>query len=334
MRLRFACVIVFFGVLAGCGGGGGGNITPPRSSPAPSPTASPSPTPTPTPTPTPAYAVTGTAAELISAAPIAGALVTIGAQAASSCTGWDQCGIPVSPAYTATTASDGSFSIGNVPNGTYFVTVAVDANPAQTQTYAILHRTITVDSAPLALGTVKLAKLSSDESAWLVQLNEDRATQALPATKAVVVDEYAEELSRQWAADVSNGTIQFGGPGLGSYLTQYTAEPGAVYSGAGANYFANATAADWRGAESDWWSAKSSCPGGDWRTCVSNTSTLTYISLAEDNAVWVGVAESMTVIPSGQPQAGTYPYDAIVIDYGTTARTASISTQRVAGRVH
>lgn len=305
--------IALFAILAACsggsGGGGGSNngssggsgggVIPPTT-----------------------FSISGTVAEFTSGAPIAGATVTIGSLPSSStCAGWTGCGSPLSPVATPTTDANGSFSANLASTGSYMLTIGKDANPTSAQTYAILHRSISV-SANLNLGTLKIAKLSSDETAWIARLNSDRATIAIPATGAVVVDEYAEEQARQWAIDVDAGTTPFTDAGFAPYQAAYGAKPGSIGSAGGAL----AVSDTWQDAETAWFAEKANCPGGDWRTCTFASNTGHYINLAQDSVVWAGLGEDLT----GHYQGGTFRgFDVMTVYEGSTARTASIAHRAI-----
>jgi hypothetical protein len=162
-------------LLAACGGGGGG------SNPGIVPTSQ-----TASPTPTP-QTVSGTLVDYSSSAPLAGFIVTVGtAPSVSSClaaqTASSQpCGVPASPLQTVTTAADGTFSVTVPSAGNYMLQIAKDT------AHATLHRIVGV---------------SSDEQAWLTDVNSQRATVSVPTSFAnLVVDEYAEEQTR---ADVAS----------------------------------------------------------------------------------------------------------------------------------
>jgi hypothetical protein len=176
-------------LLAACGGGGGG------SDPGIVPTSQ-----TASPTPTP-QTVSGTLVDYSSSAPLAGFTVTVGtAPSVSSClaaqTASSQpCGVPASPLPTVTTAADGTFSVTVPSAGNYMLQIAKDT------AHATLHRIVGVNGAT-AIGSVKITALSSDEQAWLTDVNSQRATVSVPTSFAnLVVDEYAEEQTR---ADVAS----------------------------------------------------------------------------------------------------------------------------------
>lgn len=317
----FALAIIS-ATLSACGGAGGG--TPPvTTSPAPGSSASASTSPSPSPSPAPTSAsVSGTLTDYVTNAPIANAVVTIGGTPPPTCTGWSGCGSPASPTVTATTSASGAFNFAKVANGTYFLTIASAAdatlNPASgTQAYTILHRFLTVSGTTVALGTVNISKLTSDESAWVAQENSDRATVAYPATGGIVADEYAEEQARKWPGDVVDGTTQYSDSAYGPYQTAYSNSSGAIGSVGGALDLSST----WSQAMTDWYAEKANCPNGDWRTCTFADNTGHYINLAQDSLVWVGVGESTSAFTSGT-YSGMYAFDVMTVYNGQTARTA------------
>jgi len=260
----------------------------------------------------------GTLTELASGAPIAGATVTVGAQTPSaSCDGWAQCGTPIAPVASATTAPNGTFTLPPLLDGDYFVTIAVDANPLVSQSYAILHRTVAVVDGMLVLGTVHLARLSSDESGWLHDLNERRSAVSFPATGSVVIDEYAQEQARRWSADVDAGKTVYTDAGYAPYQQAYANDPGSIGSAAGA-LDGNTT---WQHAEGAWFAEKANCPGGNWTTCTYADNTGHYINLSQNDDVWAGVGEGSAAAPSSSGIGGFFPYDVMVVLYGQTERS-------------
>ena len=267
---------------------------------------------------TAAAGTSGTLTELVSGAPIAGATVTVGAQpSGASCNGWTECGAPILPLASATTAHNGTFTMPPLLDGEYFVTIAVDPNPVVMQTHAILHRTVTVVDGMLVLGAVHLARLSSDETAWVRDLNDRRSAVAFPATGAVVIDEYAEEQARQWSADVDAGKTAYTDAGYGPYQQAYANDPGAIGSAAGA-LDGNTT---WQHAEAAWFAEKANCPGGNWTTCAYADNTGHYINLSQNDDVWAGVGEAAAPAPAASGIGGFHPYDVMVILYGQTERS-------------
>jgi hypothetical protein len=291
--------------FAACGGGGGGGS---NGSVAPGGTASvggvvpgtgggSTPTPSPSPVATPTMlAVSGTAQEYASGAALAGFTVTIGAVPnAATCLNAESatampCGVPASPQPTITTAPTGAFSVAVPAAGTYMLTIGKDA------TYATLHRTIAVAAGtPLALGTLKVAALTADEQAWLIDVNAQRATVSVPTSFAnLVVDEYAEEQARAEVAAIVSGAQPYGDATEGVYAQNYAQSPGSMYAAATVSDLVGA-ASSYLQADNAWVSEeKPNCPNGNWMTCSVAANTGHYINVSNTQDVWVGLAESAT----------------------------------------
>jgi hypothetical protein len=212
----------------------------------------------------------------------------------------------VAPTLTATTDSNGAFTVSNLVNGTYMLTISKDAAATTAQTYAILHRTVTIASANVVLGSIKIVKLSADESAWLARLNSDRATVSVPSTAPIVIDEYAQELARQWAIDVDAGTTPYTDAGFAPYEAAYSAKPGAMYPVTHVGDL-NDT---WQHAESTFYSEKANCPSGNWSTCPQGGTTQHYINLSNVNDIWVGLGEDLAGVYQGGP---FHAFDGIIV---------------------
>jgi len=160
-------------------------------------------------------------------------------------------------------------------------------------TYATLHRTLAVSGAS-SIGTAKITALSADEQAWLVDVNNQRATVSAPVSFAnLVVDEYAEEQARQWALDTLNGKTVYGDAGYAPYQAAYGSAPGQLYGAAGV---LNANFAGQSGAyvssDNSWMNEKANCPGGNWQTCAFSGTTGHYINMSNTNTVWIGLGEA------------------------------------------
>jgi len=306
---RFLIVGAILAVVAtGCGGGGGTGGGPLPSS---APTAAPPPPPPPGPT----SSITGTAVDYSSAAPLGGFTVTVGAiPSAATCNSaqtqsLNVCGAPATPVQTVKTASNGSFSITGLGNATYMVTIGKD------RTYATLHCSVTISGAT-ALGTVKIAALSSDEQAWVADINNERTTVSSPTSFGnLAVDEYAEEQARAWAAGVANGSDVYGDPGMKPFQAAYAASPGALY-GAGWNIDLVGSAGAYLQADANWMAEKANCPNGNWQTCPYSTSaplTDHYVNLSNTDTVWAGVGESASSF-NDPPYGQEWAYDIIFVD--------------------
>ncbi len=292
-----------FSIVA-CGGGGGGSTSGGSSSlPTTVSTVTPTPTPTPTaaPPPTAPQNVSGTANEYVSGAALNGFTVTIGAVPnGSTCSSLqtataNPCGAPASPQPTVTTSASGTFSVAVPAPGTYMLTIGKD------NTYATLHRTVTVGNAALALGIVKVAALSADEQAWLVDVNNQRATVSFPASYAnLSVDEYAEEQARQWARDAASGKTPYGDGGYSLYQAGYGASAGSMYGAAGVldEVLSSALPPVFVVADTAWMGEKANCPSGNWQLCIFANNTGHYINISNTNTVWIGLGEFPTLSPS------------------------------------
>jgi hypothetical protein len=194
-------------------------------------------------------------------------------------------------------------------------------------TFATLHRT--VSSASPALGTVKIAALSTDEQGWLVDINAVRALISVPTSYAnLVVDEFAEEQARTESNAVAAGTAPFGDVTEAQYLGFYAAMPNLVYSQAGSvqavqhdplgfpvTYGSGAitvtqpaTAPGYQGADAAWMYGEiQNCPSNNWKTCTFSAINGHYINLANTLDVWAGLGESTSniVVPPGSPPGTT-----------------------------
>ena len=272
--------------FAACGGGGGGSSTGGGGSVVPA-------TPTPTPTPVP-NVISGTAIDFTSGAALAGFTVTVGTlPTAAMCNAAQTatimpCGFPVAPVPTVTTSATGAFSVTVATTGTYMLTIAKDS------TYATLHRSVTASAGTTTLGSLKITALSADEQAWLTNVNNQRATVSIPVSFGnLVVDEFAEEQARQWAADELAGRIQFSDASYSAYQTAYGANSGALYSAAGVlalNLLGQMSA--YVSVDSGWMAERANCPNANWQTCAASETTGHYINMSNTNTVWVGLGEA------------------------------------------
>jgi hypothetical protein len=196
------------------------------------------------------------------------------------------CGVPASPLPTVTTSSTGAFSVAVPTTGTYMLTIAKDA------TYATLHRTVAAAAGATSVGTVKITALSTDEQAWLTDVNNQRATVSVPVSFAnLIIDEYAEEQARQWATDVAAGKTAYGDAGYAPYQAAYAASAGAIYGAAG-DLAEQPTASAYLSPDAQWFGEKSNCPSGNWQTCTFAGNTGHYINASNTQNVWIGLGES------------------------------------------
>jgi hypothetical protein len=285
--------------VAACGGGGGGGTSGGGSGIVPA-------TPTPTPTPVP-NTISGTAVDFTSGVALVGFTVTVGsAPTATTCAATQTassmpCGVPASPLPTVTTSSTGAFSVAVPTTGTYMLTIAKDA------TYATLHRTVPAAAGATSVGTVKITALSADEQAWLVDVNNQRATVSAPVSFAnLVVDEYAEEQARQYASDVASGKAVYSDAAYAPYQAGYSASAGELYSVGGVEAEQPAASA-YLAADGQWMGEKSNCASGNWQTCTFSATTGHYINLSNTQDVWVGLGESsVSFVVTGFPNQWLY----------------------------
>ena len=244
-------------------------------------------------TPTP-NTISGTAVDFTAGTALVGFTVTVGslptattcnaAQTASSM----PCGVPASPLPPVTTSATGAFSVTVPTTGTYMLTIAKDG------TYATLHRNVAALAGATALGTLKITALSSDEQAWIVDVNHQRATVSSPASFGnLVVDEYAEEQARAEAAAIVSGAAPYGDATEAVYAANYSATVGAMYSVATVADLVPA-ASGYVQADANWMAEKSNCPTGNWQTCAVAENTGHYINLSNTDSVWAGLGESTT----------------------------------------
>jgi len=281
---------------------------------------------TPTPTTTPAT-ISGTAVDYTAGTPLVGFTVTVGSlpnattcNAAQTATSMP-CGVPTSPLPTVTTSATGAFSLTVTSMGTYMLTIAKDG------TYATLHRSVTALAGATALGTLRVTALSTDEQAWLVGVNNQRATVSSPASFGnLVADEYAEEQARQWAIDTVNGKTVFGDAGYAPYQAAYGADAGALYSAGGVlNLNLLGQAGAYVSADNSWMAEKANCPGGNWQTCPFSEITGHYINISNTNTVWIGLGEDVNLAVN----PNSY-YDLMLIE--NTASSGPASRERVLAR--
>jgi hypothetical protein len=287
-------------MVVGCGGGGGSSIAPGAGSS--NATSTPAP-----------VTISGIATDYSSGDPLAGFTVTVGqlptnttCLAAQSATSMP-CGAPASPLASVATASTGAFSVSVPTTGTYMLTIGKDA------TYATLHRAVAVTSASVSIGTAKVTALTSDEQAWLVDVNNQRVTVSSPTSFGnLVVDEYAEEQARQWAADTLSGKTVYGDAGYAPYQAAYGAAPGSLYSAAGALAAnTNTVLGQYIFADDAWMGEKANCPNGNWQTCTFAANTGHYINISNTNTVWIGLGEAAN--PMGDTTFNSY-YDLMLIE--------------------
>lgn len=274
----------------------------------------------PTPTSTPVYKVSGTIRELSSRAALAGATIRIGGQPPSSCIGWLGCGNPQEPSISATSAPDGSFAISGLAPNTYFMEVSLDPNQITGQTYAVLHQLVAVPFADLMIGEVSVSKLSTDESAWILKLNSERGTISFPATKPIVIDEFAQVQARAEAEAVASGAFPYGDATESIFVKRYAATSGVVNQGIAGGVAALTDT--YSHAEDAYFAEKKNCPNGNWQTCTFAANTGHYLNLSTDTMFAVGLGESSMPMSVGAPCPGLYAFAGITAGFGSPARMA------------
>ena len=290
--------VAIVAALPACGGGGGGAAAVPTapngSGGPPSPQSS---------------SVTGSVVDFSSGTALAGFTVTLGTLPnPATCNGaqtasLNVCGTPASTVATATTSSNGSFAF-TAPTGSYMLVIGNG-----TETYATLHRALAVSSGANAVGTVRLTALTSDQQAWLADVNNQRATVSFPTSfPNLFVDEYAQEQANAWAPSAAAGTTAYTDAAYAPYQSAYSASPGAMYDAAGTlaqivSYY-NVTPG-YAQSDQGWMAEKANCPSGNWQTCTFSETTGHYVNISNTDTVWIGLGESVT---SAAAVSGAAPY--------------------------
>ena len=277
-------------------GGGGGSGTP-----APGSSSSPAPGTTPTPVPTGYYA-TGYVHDFDSGAAIAGAEVVIEPQVVAGSTP------PPNPTASATTAADGSFTVTSLLPGSNYLEVFENG-------YATLHEKFNITSFDSPVGTVTITRLSSDQLAWLQQINAHRAQYS---ASPVVFDEILTEGARHWSGYMaSNGWYQTSCPSSDpscQSAVAYEQSHGGTYTSTGSNIYSQPPPSTWQNAEAAFMAQAGNCPPpANFSTCGAQPSTQLFLNVVNPQFIWVGLGIS----PGGH---GTNPgtladyYDA---EFGT-----------------
>ncbi|MGZ3527858.1 MAG: CAP domain-containing protein [Vulcanimicrobiaceae bacterium] len=287
--------------------GGGGSGTP-----APGSSSSPAPGTTPTPIPT-GYFATGYVHDFDSGAAIAGAKVVIEPQVVPGSTP------PPNATASATTAADGSFTVTSLLPGSNYLEVFENG-------YATLHEKFNITSFDSPVGTVNLTRLTSDQLAWLAQVNTDRAHyNASP----LVFDEILEEGARHWAGYMSaNGWYQTHCPPSDpscQNAVAYEQTHGGTYTSTGSNIDAKQPPSTWQNAEADFMAQANNCPPPvNPSTCPTTTTTQQFLNLVNNGFIWIGLA----IAPNGHgTTTGTFAdyYDA---EFGTPYQGSQTQSAR------
>jgi Cysteine-rich secretory protein family len=190
MKKRFSAAVLVL-ALSACGGGGGGTVPTGGGGGA-----------TPSPTPTATSGVTTASGHLVdytTGAPIAGAVIIAGSTLVIGAT--PPPALPTGDAQT-TTAADGSFTVA-VPLGSANIMVFASG-------YIALHAPEVYVSGPNTLGSFRVSKPTSDDTAWLAAINQDRAAYNAPP---VIMDERLTEAARLWVTyEAANGRYEDADP--------------------------------------------------------------------------------------------------------------------------
>jgi hypothetical protein len=248
----------------------------------------------------------GTVYDSMSSNGLANATLTLGQIPDSlTCNASQSCGKPAGKLYKVTTNSKGAFAFPTIPAGPYMLVISKNA------AYANLHAMVNLRSGHYRTG-LRLLALSSDETKWLAQVNQQRVTIPSPKSFSIAVDQYAEIEARAWAADVARGKTQYSDSGYGPYQTAYTKSAGSLYGASGVLDLQYGTS-QYSGADQAWMGEKANCPHGDWQTCPFAGNTGHYINLSNTQDVWVGVGETTGVESGAMAWPGYSPYDIMTV---------------------
>jgi hypothetical protein len=258
--------------LAACGGGGGGGPLPPSGCGSACPTSTPTATPTPTPTPsaTPSSVIAGKVVDYNTNAPIAGAHVLV----------VDLANIAVAaqpPAVvTVTTQADGSFttpafSTANLrvvyQSGTPYNVGVVVVGPSGSS-YAMLHTWYSLSAGTTTLkNPLTLVQPTSQEQAWLTQVNADRSANG---ASPVILDSLSILAARWKVADM-----------IAKNYCDHTPDPTIDYYDSiggiiGTNENLDCGDVTWQNAESTFMAEKATNGGH-------------YLNIVNPNNVWIGL---------------------------------------------
>ncbi|HEV8022847.1 MAG TPA: carboxypeptidase regulatory-like domain-containing protein, partial [Candidatus Lustribacter sp.] len=252
--------------LCACGGGGSAPATPPAPA---APSAS-----------TPAD-VTGNVVDDVTGQPITGATVYISEAAAIA-------------GPSATTAGDGSFDVKNVAPSSWTVNFAyagagypvfADAqwvNVFPADGHAAFHALRSIaPSGTTRLGTLTLALPSATDTAWLAQINADRATGTPPVNAPLIFDSITLQTARYWAQQMLLGGFFAhtcpAAPTTCVAFSLYETQNGSPPSSQ--NIYEQTTGGAWQSAEAAFIAEAANCPGGDWQTCTFGETTGHYINI-------------------------------------------------------
>ncbi len=318
--LRLGVTLLAF-ALAACSGGGSvvGN-------PGPTPTPGPASSPTPAGSATPSTSgnVTGAVYDLSSynpsltggggvgwsvlpngspapgVNPVPGAIVVIGGTLITGATAPPS--MPGDDAM-AVTNSGGAFALNTSATGAQFIMVFPGAGDKVHA--AAIHRTTSLVAGKNALPTQLMAAVTSDEAAWLTQVNADRAANG---SAPLVFDEALLESGRYWANFMATtGYFNHCIPASSCGGPSATPPPGAApqdatpatrdayfnayFGGWGENIAAGFPT--WAAAESAFMAEKANCPGDTATGCPFTESTGHFLNIVDPSYLWAGLGEGL-----------------------------------------
>jgi len=232
--------------------------------------------------------------------PVAGAVVIVGSTLVSGPTA-----PPVAPSGDVATTTDASGRFGLSTSATGKQYIMVFPAPHDSLHTAVIHRVVTLASGKTSLATQLMAVVTTDEAAWLAQVNLDRAANG---AAPVVFDEALLESARYWsnfmgrtgyfahcipAASCTPGATATPPPGAGPQDANpgtRDAYFGAITGGWGENIAAGY--GTWGGAESAFMAEKANCPGGSAVGCPFGPSTGHFLNIVNQSYVWAGLGEA------------------------------------------
>lgn len=231
--------------------------------------------------------------------PVSGAVVVVGGTLVTGATAPPS--LP-SDDVMAVTNSGGAFALSTAATGAQYIMVFPAASDKVHA--AAIHRTTTLVAGKNALPTQLMAAVTSDEAAWLTQVNADRAANG---AAPLVFDEALLESARYWANFMGttgyfNHCIPASSCGGGSATPPPGAAPqdatpatrdayfNAYFGGWGENIAAGF--GDWQGAESAFMAEKANCPGDTAVGCPFSESTGHFLNIVDQSYLWVGLGEA------------------------------------------
>jgi hypothetical protein len=254
-------------------------------------------------------------------APLSGIPVTVAAVPnAATCLAsqkalLDPCVTPTTAVAATTTTANGSFSLANIKNGTYYLTIGKPVAFTVAGNYATLHRTIALGGGVNALGSVHLTSIPWPSPVWLETLNNSR-TQVYPISYGnLVVDEYAQEQAVAAVAAMTKAKTL--ATDFSTFGAAYAAAPGSLYQALGFGYLGNPKNNGDDGPEdvnNVVFADKSYCntpntntPATNWTNCP--TTHEDYPIAASTRDVWVGLGSPAAFGDGGAP----YFYSLVIV---------------------